>query len=70
MSKINLRSRALEDLQLFRSDLLAAIARGEIDLNHLAKVELASRGLNSNGEWIGFEKAREILGVGKVEDEV
>ena len=42
--------------------LLAAGARGELDLNRLARVELASRGLDLDGVWVGFERAREIHG--------
>jgi hypothetical protein len=42
--------------------LLAAAARGELDLNRLARVELASRGLDRDGVWVGFERAREIHG--------
>ena len=45
--------------------LLAAAARGELDLNRLARVELASRGLDRDGVWVGFERAREIHGFGR-----
>lgn len=38
-------------------DLLVKAAHGEIDLNHLAKRELANRGLNLNGTWVGFKTA-------------
>lgn len=40
------------------SALLVAAVRGEIDINQLVKDELANRGLNWKGEWIGFEDAR------------
>lgn len=46
-----------------RTELLAAALRGEISLDVLAKIELASRGLDTNGKWVGFDKAREIHGV-------
>lgn len=39
------------------SDLLADVVAGKIDLLELAKRELANRGLNYNGEWVGFKKA-------------
>lgn len=40
------------------TSLLAAAARGEIDFNALAREELASRGLDLQGKWVGFEAAR------------
>jgi len=46
--------------QIAPAKVLAAAARGEIDLNRLAREELASRGLGLHGEWVGFEKARQI----------
>lgn len=45
------------------TELLAAAARGEFDLNELARIELASRGMDSDCVWRGFAKAREIHGV-------
>lgn len=39
------------------SDLLADVVSGKIDLVALAKRELANRGLNKNGEWVGFKNA-------------
>lgn len=50
-------------IQIADAKVLAAVARGEIDLNRIAREELASRGLGLHGEWVGFEKAREINGV-------
>ncbi|MNT50441.1 hypothetical protein D3C72_1873610 [compost metagenome] len=41
-------------IQLFDVAVLAAAARGELDLNDLARNELACRGLNDRGEWVGF----------------
>ena len=46
--------------QIAPAKVLTAAARGEIDLNRLAREELASRGLGLHGEWVGFEKARQI----------
>ncbi len=50
-------------IQIAAANVLAAVARGEIDLNLIAREELASRGLGLNGEWVGFQKAREIHGI-------
>jgi len=43
--------------------VLAAVASGEIDLNRIAREELAGRGLDTNGRWVGFERAAEIHGL-------
>ncbi|MEI7614477.1 MAG: hypothetical protein WCK63_16375 [Betaproteobacteria bacterium] len=48
-------------LALADTDILAAVARGEIDLNHLAREILANRGMNAQGVWVGFERAMEEL---------
>ena len=50
-------------IQIADTKVLAAVVRGEIDLNRIAKEELASRGLGLRGEWVGFQKAREIHGI-------
>ena len=50
-------------IQTAETKVLAAIARGEIDLNRIAREELAARGLGIHGEWVGFQKARQIHGV-------
>jgi hypothetical protein len=47
-------------LQTALTKVLAAAARGEIDLNQLAREELASRGLDDMGVWVGFERARQL----------
>ena len=47
-------------IQIALTKVLAAAARGELDLNLLAREELASRGLNDQGNWIGFDRARQI----------
>jgi len=49
-------------IQTAPTRLLAAAAQGQLDLNHLARVELASRGLDRDGVWVGFARAREIHG--------
>ena len=43
-----------------RRAVLAAAARGELDLNRLAREEMASRGLDLDGNWVGFKRAAEI----------
>ena len=45
-------------IQIALTKVLAAVARGELDLNRLAKEELAARGLNDRGNWIGFDAAK------------
>lgn len=50
-------------LNLIGSGALGAAARGEDDLNQRAKVELASRGLDSNAKWVGFKDAAKHHGV-------
>ena len=50
-------------IQIAEAKVLAAVARGEIDLNRIAKEELASRGLGLHGEWVGFERARQLHGL-------
>jgi hypothetical protein len=47
-------------IQIALTKVLAAAARGEIDLNRLAREELASRGQDENGVWVGFDRAAEI----------
>lgn len=48
-------------LSIFPSQLLAAVARGEVDLNHWASVLLAGRGLDQNARWVGFPEAARLL---------
>lgn len=50
-------------IQTALTKVLAAAARGELDLNRLAREELASRGLDQNGVWVGFEQAAKIHNV-------
>ena len=47
-------------IQIAMTKVLAAVARGELDLNRLAKEELAARGLDDKGVWIGFDRAKQI----------
>ena len=50
-------------IQTAMTKVLAAAARGELDLNRLAREELASRGLDDKGDWVGFERAKQIHNV-------
>ena len=50
-------------IQTAPTKVLAAVARGEIDLNRIAREELAARGLGLNGEWVGFDAARKVHGL-------
>ena len=47
------------DIQCMNTEVLCMVARGEVDLNQIAINHLASRGLDENGKWIGFDKAEE-----------
>ena len=48
-------------IQTALTKVLAAVARGEIDLNQIAREELASRGLDDRGRWVGFDAAKKSL---------
>lgn len=47
-------------IQTIPTEVLAAAARGEIDLNQLASYELASRGLDTTGKWVGYPAAAKL----------
>jgi hypothetical protein len=48
-------------MQLADTAVLARVARGEIDLNALARRELAHRGCDDTGRWVGFAAAQTWL---------
>ena len=50
-------------IQTAMTKVLAAAARGEIDLNRIAREELAARGLDDQGVWVGFDRAKQIHNV-------
>lgn len=52
-------------IQIAHVKVLAAVARGEIDLNRIAREEIAARGLDKEGRWVGFERAAQIHGVAR-----
>ena len=49
-------------LQTAAIELLLAAADGRVDLNELAREELANRGLGRKGDWVGFEAAAKAWG--------
>lgn len=54
-------------MQTAGAQLLAAVARGELDLNKIAKQELAARGLDYSGQWVGFERAKFLMSCSRVD---
>lgn len=61
VKKIEYDADKFGGIQLLGNDVLTAVARGEVDLNQIAINHLAGRGLDENGAWIGFDKAKERL---------
>jgi len=49
-------------IQPFTTALLVKIARGDVDMKKLAEDELADRGLDLSGKWVGFKKAKRAEG--------
>ncbi|MEA2107891.1 MAG: hypothetical protein U9P07_00510 [Pseudomonadota bacterium] len=49
--------------QTICTELLVKALNGEIDLEMLARQEMANRGLGKDGEWVGFDAAAKIHGV-------
>ena len=47
-------------IQILPLSVLIAAANKQLDLNALACIELASRGMDANGKWVWFAKAKEI----------
>jgi hypothetical protein len=47
-------------IQTASAAILTAATRGDLDLNELAALELAQRGLDHGGKWVGFHNARQI----------
>jgi hypothetical protein len=47
-------------IQTADTAILVAAASGRLDLSELARLELAHRGLDHEGQWVGFERARAI----------
>ena len=53
----------LEHLQPLPTDLLKAMAKGEVDTQAIAARLMADRGLDRDGRWVGFEKAAQVWGL-------
>ena len=51
----------LGGIQILEAKTLAKVARGEIDLNQIAILELTNRGLDENGKWVGFQKSKDLF---------
>lgn len=49
-----------EHLQPLPTELLKAMANGEVDSQAIAAQLMADRGLDQAGKWVGFEKAKEV----------
>ena len=49
---------AAEEIQTWTSAVLMAIANGEIDIKALARKEMVSRGMDKDGIWVGFQRAK------------
>ena len=55
---------AVDELQFIQAvpvRVLVAVTRMELDLNLLAREELANRGYDESGVWVGLWRAREEL---------
>lgn len=62
-SKFNNRGDDLNPRFMFSitaSQLLSEALKGEFDINYLMRKELANRGQDKNGKWVGFDKAKTI----------
>lgn len=46
--------------QMFSKRLLVEFADPKVDVRYYIRKELASRGLDLNGNWIGFEAAKKL----------
>jgi hypothetical protein len=44
-------------MQLMDTDILLAAALGRVDLNQVAALMVAARGMGRSGEWVGFLEA-------------
>lgn len=52
------KTEAAEAFQPLHTKILSAAAKGHLDLQAQAKHQLAARGHDANGKWVGFEAAR------------
>ena len=52
-----------DQLQTLDTRFLLAIHHGDVDVQALARRELANRGIDGSGRWVGFAQAGQNLGV-------
>lgn len=52
----------IEHMQPLPTELLKAMAKGEVDAQAIAAQLMASRGLDREGKWVGFEAAAAAWG--------
>ena len=45
-------------IQLLDSDVPLAAAKGDLDLNEIARFILAGRGIGRDGTWLGLDESR------------
>jgi len=66
LKKFDGREDALDPRFIFNStanQLLTEALNGEFDINYLVRRELANRGLDEEGNWIGFDQAKKHHGI-------
>jgi hypothetical protein len=63
VSRFDGRQDELDPRYLFsltHSQLLVEALKGEFDIRYMVRRELANRGLDNEGKWIGFDKAKKL----------
>ena len=63
LKKFDGRQDDLDPRYLFNgthTQLLTEALKGEFDIKYLIRRELANRGLDKEGKWIGFDKAKKL----------
>ncbi len=66
LKKFDGRTDELDPRYIFNltfTQLLVEALSGEFDLKYLASRQLANRGLDKEGKWIGFDRAKEVHGI-------
>lgn len=56
----SLDAMARSHLQPIPTSVLTAAVRGDLDLMRLVRAELAARGVDLDGDWIGFPAALKL----------
>jgi hypothetical protein len=63
LKKFDGRTDELDPRYIFNmtaTQLLTEALKGEFDITYLIKRQLANRGLDRDGKWVGFDKAKEL----------